>query len=459
MEPDTCDISIDLRSLEAVSEYNTNLMCLVCHCPFITPTRLRCDHIFCRSCLDACIKSSSDLNQFTQPSEFLCPTCRTPTNATYTTVPRLIVAMCDDILVKCPYHAEGCTETIQRGHAQVHVNKYCEYRWMPCPDAQCDKKIRKKDLGSESRCLHTLVDCGQCGESVMELDFEEHTTNLCPRIESICPDCGEAFFKIHHKDHEENCSKATALCSASKYGCVTRLPKAELEEHEQSCPLARLGPYLENQAAKLETMDSTIRQLKQQNSLLEDSIASLRSALAQSTSRPPSRVQLAANVGNETTSLPLPDLHRSASPSRDARSSSPSANSSAPYHNNTTTYLLSIHEALREEVLQLTTTVADLEARTNISMMNDNLRVREDMAHLTAGLNTVRMQVHLLMNSRLHHNQRTPINARASSAAGNSTNGGSVEGPSGQTRISTTAGPEPQRGRRPSDSGWEGTKL
>lgn len=172
MASGTGDNAIDLRSLEAVSEYNKNLMCLVCHCPFITPTRLRCDHIFCRSCLDDCIKSSSDMNQFTQPSEFLCPTCRTPTNATYTTVPRLVVAMCDDILVKCPYHAEGCTETIQRGHAQVHVDKYCEYRWMPCPDAQCEKKIRKKDLGSEDRCLHTLVDCGQCGESVMELDFE-----------------------------------------------------------------------------------------------------------------------------------------------------------------------------------------------------------------------------------------------------------------------------------------------
>ncbi|EEQ35145.1 TRAF-type zinc finger protein [Microsporum canis CBS 113480] len=441
MEPDTCDISIDLRSLEAVSEYNTNLMCLVCHCPFITPTRLRCDHIFCRSCLDACIKSSSDLNQFTQPSEFLCPTCRTPTNATYTTVPRLIVAMCDDILVKCPYHAEGCAETIQRGHAQVHVNKYCEYRWMPCPDAQCDKKIRKKDLGSESRCLHTLVDCGQCGESVMELDFENRYVLIVGRHSS------------------KSIIKTTKRIVRRLLHYVVLQNMAELEEHEQSCPLARLGPYLENQAAKLETMDSTIRQLKQQNSLLEDSIASLRSALAQSTSRPPSRVQLAANVGNETTSLPLPDPHRSASPSRDARSTSPSANSSAPYHNNTTTYLLSIHEALREEVLQLTTTVADLEARTNISMMNDNLRVREDMAHLTAGLNTVRMQVHLLMNSRLHHNQRTPINARASSAAGSSTNGGSVEGPSGQTRISTTAGLEPQRGRRPSDSGWEGTKL
>ncbi|EGD95451.1 hypothetical protein TESG_02932 [Trichophyton tonsurans CBS 112818] len=448
------DNAFDLRALEAVSEYNKNLMCLVCHCPFITPTRLRCDHIFCRSCLDDCIKSSSDMNQFTQPSEFLCPTCRTPTHATYTTVPRLVVAMCDDILVKCPYHVEGCTETIQRGHAQVHVDKYCEYRWMSCPDAQCEKKIRKKDLGSEDRCLHTLVDCGQCGESVMELDFEAHATNLCPQIEMTCSDCEEVYHKVNQQEHKDSCPKATVLCKASKYGCLMRLLKTELKDHEESCPLARLGPYLESQAARLETMDSTIRQLKQQNSFLEDSIAGLRSAISQTNSRPPSRVQLTSNSGIENANLPVPELNRSVSPSRDALASSPTINSSAPYHNNTTTYLLSIHEALREEVLQLTSTVADLEARTNISMMNDTLRVREDMAHLTAGLNAVRMQVHLLMNSRIHQSQRTPINARP----GSSSNGGGMDGASGQTRMPSTAGPEP-RGRRPSDSGWEGTKL
>ncbi|KAF3482230.1 TRAF-type zinc finger protein [Arthroderma uncinatum] len=209
-------------------------------------------------------------------------------------------------------------------------------------------------------------------------------------------------------------------------------------------------------------MDSTIRQLKQQNDVLEDNIAGLRSTLAQSVTRPPSRVQLASNAepGAENASLPLPDFQRSNSPSGDALISAPANNPAAPFSNNTTTYLLSIHEALREEVLQLSTTVADLDARTNISMMNENLRVREDMAHLTAGLNTVRMQVHLLMNSRLHHSQRTPINARAASAAGSSNNGGDMDGPSsGQSRFPPATGPEPQRGRRPSDSGWEGTKL
>ncbi|KAK2832043.1 hypothetical protein FQN49_006906 [Arthroderma sp. PD_2] len=210
-------------------------------------------------------------------------------------------------------------------------------------------------------------------------------------------------------------------------------------------------------------MDSTIRQLKQQNDVLEDSIANLRSALTQSTTRPPSRVQLASSADSGTdpnASFPMHHFQRSNSPSTDAVSSARENNPSTPFSNNTTTYLLSIHEALREEVSQLTTTVADLDARTNMSIVNENLRVREDMAHLTAGLNTVRMQVHLLMNTRLHHSQRGPINARANSAAGSSSNGGGMDGPSsGQSRISSDTGPEPQRGRRPSDSGWEGTKL
>lgn len=161
------DEIVDLRSLDCVSSYDDHLMCPICHCPFIRPVRLQCDHVFCQKCLNSAITSFS-----AGRDEFTCPTCRTPTRDVYLNVPRLLINMCDDIRVKCPFWAEGCTEIVPRGHVQSHVDKYCNFRLMDCPNTLCDKQTRKKDLNSEGRCMHELHACTRCEEEVMEQDYE-----------------------------------------------------------------------------------------------------------------------------------------------------------------------------------------------------------------------------------------------------------------------------------------------
>ena len=158
---------VDLRALDYVSSYDAHLMCPICHCAFIDPVRLQCDHVFCQKCLCSAIATTtSDRDGFT------CPTCRTPTQEVHTDVPRLLTNMCDDIRVKCPFSNEGCTEIIPRGHVQSHVDKYCGYRLIDCPSEECDKKARNKDLDSDQRCMHGLRPCSYCEEEVMEQDYE-----------------------------------------------------------------------------------------------------------------------------------------------------------------------------------------------------------------------------------------------------------------------------------------------
>lgn len=180
------DSQIDLRSLEPVSDYDGHLMCPICHCPFIRPLQLSCDHIFCQSCLDSCVSSSGSSSTVRERSTtdlFLCPTCRAPTNSTFKSAPRLIVAMCDEILVKCPFSASGCEEIMERGYVQTHVDKYCVCRLVPCLDASCNKMIRVKDIPSDSHCMHELWECEQCKELIMELEL----TVLTPWPETVCP--------------------------------------------------------------------------------------------------------------------------------------------------------------------------------------------------------------------------------------------------------------------------------
>lgn len=161
---------VDLRSLDCISSYDAHLMCPICHCPFIRPVRLQCDHVFCKECLDSAITSSGSTRD-----DFKCPTCRTPTTDAFMNVPRLLINMCDDIRVKCPYSREGCTEIVPRGHVQAHVAKYCDYRLVDCPDESCEMKTRKMYLHPEGKCLHGLIRCSRCDEDIMKQDFEVAT--------------------------------------------------------------------------------------------------------------------------------------------------------------------------------------------------------------------------------------------------------------------------------------------
>ncbi|EEH42002.2 TRAF-type zinc finger protein [Paracoccidioides lutzii Pb01] len=454
-EPDSL---VDLRALEYVSSYDGHLMCPICHCPFIRPIRLKCDHIFCQKCLNSCIKSSPLHTPFTPPPDnFACPSCRTPTMATFMKVPRIIISMCDDLCVKCPFAAQGCEEIIQRGHIQAHVDKYCDYRLMYCPGENCNYMIRKKDLDPDRRCLHELRDCDNCTELT-------HTKELCSSLKAECPDCHTILCRYELQKHLETCLLATRSCHAAKFGCPVKLKMTELTQHEQSCALVALGPYLETQASRIESMDSTIRQLRQRNEILEDSIANIRSTIAQisppQTSSKPEALPIVRSDSPISLSSEIPNISTSGAPTSsisDAVTLVSQESISGPPPSNTTTYLLSIHESLRDEVTQLSNAVSDIDARLNMSILNESLRLRDEMAHISAGVNNIRMQVHWLMNPRLHQNQRT-VNDSATGAPSASDSSRNMAISASATNPSAPS-PPIQRNRRLSDGSREGTKL
>lgn len=457
------DNIVDLRSLDHVSSYDDHLMCPICHCPFIRPVRLQCDHVFCQKCLNSAITSFA-----AGRDEFTCPSCRTPTKGIYLNVPRLLINMCDDIRVKCPFSAEGCKEIIPRGHVQSHVDKYCGYRLVECPGTLCDQRSRKKDLHPERRCMHELHKCLRCEEEIMEQDYEvcstvvarllvmatdqrsvalqEHVKELCPSLKTTCPDCQTTVFRKALREHIDACPEAIHSCPASKFGCPIKVKRAELVVHEQSCPLIAMGPYFEAQNSRLDSMELTIRHLQQRNEIFEDGIANIRSTLVESTRSIPERTATEISAERERRG----GQSNSNSPAAASNDQSQVDNSHA-YTSNATTYLLSLHESLREEVGQLSHAITDLDARASMAIMNECLRLKEDMAHTNAAVGSIRMQVQWLMNPRIHQGQRAGVRANGSS----SDHGSSTPGPS------HAAGPSAGmlRSRRLSDSGREGTKL
>ncbi|KAE8349660.1 hypothetical protein BDV28DRAFT_56981 [Aspergillus coremiiformis] len=435
------DEIVDLRSLDYVSNYDDHLMCAICHCPYIRPVRLQCDHVFCQKCLNTAITTFD-----TDRDEFKCPTCRTPTRGVYLTVPRFLINMCDDIRVKCPFEVQGCKEIVPRGHIQSHVDKYCGHRLMDCPDVFCRKKTRKKDLSAENKCMHELHRCLRCDAEIMEQDYQ-HAKELCPGLKTTCPDCEATVFRKALREHIDACPEAIHCCAASKYGCPIKVKRVELAVHEQTCPLITIGPYFEAQNSRLDSLELTIRHLQQRNEIFEDGLANIRSNLVESScvisGRNPDRPAESGSQG---------------SPSNSSQTVNEQFDSANNFSSNATTYLLALHESLREEVGQLSHAITDLDSRASMAIMNECLRLKEDMAHTNAAVGSIRMQVQWLMNPRIHQSQRTGVRTNGGNN-GNETRAGqlgsSVAGPS------HAAGPSPGffQPRRLSDSGREGTKL
>lgn len=155
---------VDYRGLDFLDTVDRNLLCPICHCPFIKGSRLDCDHTFCSDCLRRALQAQT-------ASIKTCPSCRTvvETPAGFP-VPRFVVHMIDDLRVKCPQHAAGCMKQLRKGDVESHIRFYCEYAELPCPSPTCSMTItRKQHLGE---CLHGVVNCPDCKVELMKRDLQ-----------------------------------------------------------------------------------------------------------------------------------------------------------------------------------------------------------------------------------------------------------------------------------------------
>lgn len=250
---------------------------------------------------------------------------------------------------------------------------------------------------------------------------------------AICEDCGTTVVQRTLKHHTETCPEVLSPCAASKYGCSAKVRRAEITSHEQQCPLVAISPYFEAQNTRINSLELTMRHLNQRNEIFEDGISNIRTTLADS-----SRIR---NGRSEVTS--------------------PASADESSDRSNATNYLLAVHESLRDEVQQISLALTDLDARASMSIMNECLRIKEDMAHTNAALNSVRMQVQWLMNPRLHNGAQTR-GLRANATSTDNENRSQIAQASGPGPSNATAPFQyftPSRPRRTSDSGREGTKL
>jgi hypothetical protein len=459
--------SVDLRSVEYVSSYEPHLMCPICHVPFINPIVLECDHCFCARCFVQSCERGSNPNDTTN-----CPSCRAPITTKLHKASRIIVNMCDDIRVQCPN--KDCSEVMARGHVEHHARKQCPHELVKCSGYRTCEKLIKRKYFRHGECFHdSILDC-DCGRQISGSDAElqEHKEQECSEYGRECEICQQRLPDNSYLAGTEHiCKSVLQSCPGEEYGCAGYHDGDEIDAHTKTCTFARLVPSLKAQASLLADMKSELVWTKSRNEILESGFERLQSVIGQANLH--TTIPMSSDAeGGQSNEIVLSSTNRSFERLDDHRSNN---SYGATVDSNSIHHLTLIHDGLRasfsnleSDVGNLSGQLADMDARVSMHIMNETLRIKEDLAHTNAALFSTRAQVQWLLNRERTGQQiamrgRAPAGTSASTASTSATpSSGSMasvpssEGPGEQSTESTmTTRPI----RRPSGGSQERVKL
>lgn len=411
---------VDLRLLDYVASYDENLMCPICRCPFVDPVVLtECDHCFCRECIRQTWTTSTSYNPLGPRGD--CPTCRTPAKlGPRSATSKILINILDDLKVKCPKSNEGCPAEVKRGEVQDHMTIYCGFALVECQSSGCELAVRRKDASQD--CLHYGVSCLSCREEMQKCALEAHWTRQCPDRLVECKLCMEEVFYRDFGEHStQHCSAITIPCVGTALGCAFKGKKSRVEDHAKTCTFALLAPVIAGQTERLEVQEQAQKQMSRKLEVLENGFGAMQNILypkVEEDSQPTSRGHDAASSRNTLVSpidpsrshdtedfppftLDFDDDHTASFPPP------ATANEGGPYVS-PLHHLLSMHESLRDELARMSAAIQELDGRTQMQILNENLRTREAMGHLGAQVGGMQRQVHWLTSARLQKREDGP---------------------------------------------------
>ncbi|KAF2842141.1 hypothetical protein M501DRAFT_905453, partial [Patellaria atrata CBS 101060] len=393
----------DLLSLEYISSCDPHLYCPICRCPLEKPARLPCDHIFCEDCLTSSLEAETTRwAQLHLRRKNTCPECRTPLEKPEErmNIPRIILRMLDDLVVKCPNQEEGCEWTGKRAEVQDHLDRYCELTLVPCQKEGCCEKIARKY--EKEDCLHVEVACNKCDGRYMKKDLDEHKRGSCLMAESECPHCKLTLpsqaLPLHIADI---CPQNTIPCPGHPYGCPFLALRPGTAAHARTCPIALMTPTLTSQAKRQEEQEAETSTLRTKLTDLHDSVNEKLKLLESNLNTLQSLLYPSDNTSSSHLST-FPPSNPDA-----VNSTNPNPPQDADPIDGPTSHLLSLHESLRNDLSRLSAQVNDLDARSMMMLLNESQRAKEDSLHLNAAVAGLRAQVYWLLSARLMASRAT----------------------------------------------------
>ncbi|EJD02897.1 uncharacterized protein FOMMEDRAFT_168016 [Fomitiporia mediterranea MF3/22] len=262
---------VPMISYTYVDEVNSNLICCVCHCPFLNPVvTTTCSHTFCRRCIERSLEQ--------QPC---CPVDRSPLTLDDLKPENLLLRnMVDELIVECPLRSSGCRMTCQRQLLDSHLRDACQFVQVPCSEDGCEQTVLRRDLGKHTHdCVHRLVNCIACGTSVTASELEAHN-DKCVEQETQCVACSEKLKRGGLIKHTATCPEVLVACMHSAHGCPWNGRRRCLPEHLQSCSYEAIKGFFAVNDTLLSALRDENTVLRQNLNNAETSIHVLRRELA-----------------------------------------------------------------------------------------------------------------------------------------------------------------------------------
>lgn len=174
----------------------------------------------------------------------------------------------------------------------------------------------------------------------------------CPGLTMECRHCHDEFSRSTLIDHEATCDEAIIPCGSASVGCPWHGQRKETADHATSCPFSYLRPILEEHATR-------IASLEQENKALR------------------------RRVENSLAARALSDRQEA---------------SATAVLDDQTLRLLTEQEHIRTDVERLYASMQEMDIKQNMYAMhiNENMRIKEDVAMIGAAVNNLRTQLNHL---------------------------------------------------------------
>ena len=167
-----------------------------------------------------------------------CPSCRGPNLLSDARLNKHLQREIYDLKVHCKHHKAGCKWVGELRDLKDHldlVRRKCEYLLLPCSFG-CGQQVRRRAMKHHKfyACPKRDHTCKYCNyHDSRDIVMEQHFP-VCHEFPVKCPNkCKvEGLKRKQLKAHIDECPLQVIKCPFSSAGCTVKLPRNQMETHE-----------------------------------------------------------------------------------------------------------------------------------------------------------------------------------------------------------------------------------
>ena len=269
--PNGADGGYDFKFVDTLPD---DVICQICQYPSREPyLSVCCGHIFCKSCLEKYIASSS----FREVRQ-VCPVCRSTDFKSFPN--KQIDRKVRSLHVLCIHYQKGCQWRGEVNAISKHQNVDCQFQEIFCPK-NCGKLVPRLKMPNhvENECECRIVQCEYCQLRAEHCYINSKHLSDCPKLRVACPNkcSANSILRKNLSAHEKVCPLVLVKCKYYEVGCTTMMFRKEEKIHIKANDKHHLQLFINQH----DIMKSQLAEKEHQLAMKDDQLLKANSELSQ----------------------------------------------------------------------------------------------------------------------------------------------------------------------------------